>query len=60
MLVSCQLGETWCATLSSFAIRIPVAPTTRAFHFMVLELSENGDSDDAEFVLADGLDRRSQ
>src|SRR5271165_1567024 len=43
MLVACQLAGTWCSTLSSFAIRIPVAPTTRAFHFMVLELSENGD-----------------
>src|SRR5271166_515297 len=42
MLVVCQLGDTWFTTLSSFAIRIPVAPTTRAFHFMVLEFSENG------------------
>src|ERR1035437_10074001 len=41
MLVLCQLGETWWATLSSFAIRTPVAPTARASHLRAL--TENGD-----------------
>src|SRR5208283_1763258 len=41
MLVLCQLAGTWCSTLSSFAIRIPVAPTTRASHFSAP--GENGD-----------------
>ena len=41
MLVSCQLGETWWATLSSLAIKTPVEPMTSASHFMAL--SENGD-----------------
>src|SRR5271167_359224 len=40
-LVLCQLAGTWCSTLSSFAIRIPVAPTTRASHLSVP--GENGD-----------------
>jgi hypothetical protein len=34
MLVLCQLGETWCATLSSLAISTPVAPTTSASQTM--------------------------
>src|SRR5450759_692311 len=41
MLVLCQLAGTWCSTLSSFAIRTPVAPTARASHLRAL--TENGD-----------------
>ena len=41
MLVLCQLGETWCSTLSSFAIKTPVAPTANASHLRAL--TENGD-----------------
>src|ERR1039457_400201 len=41
MLVLCQLGETWWATLSSFAIRTPVAPMASASHLRAL--TENGD-----------------
>src|ERR1019366_5142846 len=40
-LVLCQLGETWWSTLSSFAIRTPVAPMASASHFRAL--TENGD-----------------
>src|ERR1019366_94867 len=41
MLVVCQLAGTWCSTLSSFAIRTPVAPTASASHLRAL--TENGD-----------------
>src|ERR1039457_2587807 len=41
ILVLCQLGETWWSTLSSFAIRTPVAPMASASHFRAL--TENGD-----------------
>src|ERR1035438_9285090 len=41
MLVLCQLAGTWCSTLSSLAIRTPVAPMASASHLRAL--TENGD-----------------